>query len=160
MEDIANEFVEHRQEARLSAENRSESRLRYSWPVWFAENYNDILAQGQMVDISSGGAAFTCYADKCPYPGQEVTTRFSVPNHSNEDPFALENFVRNGRICRVDEISPYVRRVAIQFAEPLPFKPAEQQEELENSPLKVTVGEAIEEMVESVASVGMEMAEK
>ena len=21
--------------------NRSESRLRYSWPVWFAENFDD-----------------------------------------------------------------------------------------------------------------------
>ncbi len=160
MNDMAKEFTENRQEPRLSADNRSEVRLRYSWPVWFAENYDDILSQGQMVDVSSGGAAFTCYADKCPYPGQEITTRFSVPSHGDADPFALENFVRNGRICRVDEISAYVRRVAVQFAEPLPFKPAEQQEEFEDTPLNETVSEAIEEMVESLETVGADLVEK
>lgn len=106
-------------------ERRIEKRLRYSWPVWFAENFNDILTQGQMVDISSGGAAFTCYADKCPWPGQHITARFSVPRHDTGESFDLENFIRDGHICRIDEISPYVRRVAIQFADPLPFKPGE-----------------------------------
>lgn len=129
MEHLANEFVNNRQETRLTAENRGESRLRYNWPIWFAENYDDILSQGQMVDICSGGAAFTCYADKCPYVGQEVTTRFSVPSHGVDDPFAMENFVKNGSICRIDEISPHVRRVAVQFAEPLPFKPGEISED-------------------------------
>jgi len=28
----------------------------------------------------------------------------------------MENFIRHGRICRIDELSPYVRRVAVQFA--------------------------------------------
>lgn len=107
--------------------NRRENRLRYSWPVWFAENFNEMLSQGQMVDISSGGAAFTCYSDKCPYNGQKITTRFSVPKHGTDDPFSLENFIRTGTICRVDDIGPYVKRVAIQFAEPLPFKPGESE---------------------------------
>lgn len=107
------------------SEKRMEDRLRYSWPVWFAENFNDVLAQGQMVDVSSGGAAFTCYADKCPTAGDSITTRFSVPRHDASDPFDLENFIRQGHICRVDELSPFVRKVAVQFAEPLPFKPAD-----------------------------------
>jgi hypothetical protein len=38
----------------------------------------------------------------------------------------MESFVRTGHICRVDEVNRFVRRVAIQFAEPLPFKPGEQ----------------------------------
>ena len=104
---------------------RTENRLRYSWPVWFAENYEDMLSQGQMVDVSSKGASFTCYADKCPHPGQKITARFSVPKHHSEDPFDLENFIRSGSICRIDEVGTYVRRVAFQFAEPLPFKPGE-----------------------------------
>jgi hypothetical protein len=106
-------------------ERRAEKRLRYNWPIWFAEDYNDSLIQGQMVDISSGGAAFTCYADSCPRTGDHITARFSVPRHGTEDEFDLENFMRSGHICRIDEISPFVRRVAVQFGEPLPFKPGE-----------------------------------
>ena len=107
-------------------ERRTERRLRYNWPVWFAEDYNDILAQGQMVDISSGGAAFTCYADNCPTAGDHITARFSVPRYEDSDAFDLESFIRDGNICRVEEVSPFIRRVAIQFAEPLPFRPGEE----------------------------------
>lgn len=154
MENLANEFVDNRREPRLLAENRGESRLRYNWPIWFAENYDDILSQGQMVDISSGGAAFTCYTDKCPQVGQEVTTRFSVPSHGAEDPFAMENFVKSGNICRIDEISPYVRRVAVQFAEPLPFKPGEISKE---ETLVSAVEEAMSEVADMVEGVSEEL---
>jgi len=106
-------------------ERRVEKRLRYNWPIWFAEDYNDSLIQGQMVDISSGGAAFTCYADSCPRAGDHITARFSVPRHGTGDAFNLANFMRSAHICRVDELSPFVRRVAVQFGEPLPFKPGE-----------------------------------
>jgi hypothetical protein len=106
-------------------EKRRENRLNYNWPVWFAEDYSNMLSQGQMVDISSEGAAFTCYADKCPHTGEEITTRFSVPNHHHENAFDMENFIRKGHVCRIEEIGDYVRKVAIQFAEPLPFKPGE-----------------------------------
>lgn len=106
-------------------EKRRENRLNYNWPVWFAEDYNDMLSQGQMIDISSEGAAFTCYADKCPHDGEEITARFSVPNHHHTDAFDLDNFIRKGHVCRVEEIGGYLRKVAIQFAEPLPFKPGE-----------------------------------
>ncbi|HOL32737.1 MAG TPA: PilZ domain-containing protein [Anaerohalosphaeraceae bacterium] len=105
-------------------ERRREERLRYSWPVWFAEDFDDILTQGQMVDISSRGAAFTCYADRCPTNGEMITARFSVPKFEDSDSFDMENFIRDGRICRIDELGPYIRRVAIQFSEPLPFNPA------------------------------------
>jgi hypothetical protein len=113
-------------------ERRREKRLQYNWPVWFAANFDGELSQGQMMDISSGGAAFTCYSDKCPHGEQKITTRFSVPLYDEENSFDLENFIRDGRICRIDEISPYIRKVAIQFAEPLPFKPAEMDSMLES----------------------------
>ena len=106
-------------------ERRKEERLRYNWPVWFAENFNDILTQGQIVDISSNGVAFTCYTDKCPQHGEKITARFSVPRHGDKNSFDMENFIRYGNICRIDSLSPFVRRVAVQFAESLPFKPAE-----------------------------------
>jgi hypothetical protein len=107
------------------AERRMEKRLRYNWPIWFGEDFNGTLTQGQMVDVSSSGASFTCYADGCPSTGGHITARFSVPCHGTEDAFDLENFMRGGHVCRVDELSPFVRRVALQFNEPLPFKPGE-----------------------------------
>ena len=111
----------------INTDRRREQRLRYHWPVWFAEDFNDILSQGQMVDVSSGGAAFTCRVDEhCPYVGQHVTARFSVPRYWPGEAFDMENFTRSGRICRVDEVNQFCRRIAIQFAEPLPFKPGEQ----------------------------------
>ena len=111
------------------AERRKEHRLRYHWPVWFAEDFDELLSQGQMVDVSSEGAAFTCYADQnCPYPGQNVTARFSVPRFETNDSFGMASFTRNGQVVRVDQLNDHVRRVAVQFAESLPFKPGEQSE--------------------------------
>ncbi len=70
-------------------ERRREARLQYSWPVWFAEDFDDILTQGQMVDVSSGGAAFTCYADKCPTrangTGRSAACRCIIYAHGNHE---------------------------------------------------------------------------
>jgi hypothetical protein len=107
-------------------ERRREQRLRYHWPVWFAENFGGLLSQGQMVDVSSGGAAFTCYADNsCPYPGQNITTRFSVPYYHEDSRFDITDFVRSGQVCRIDHLGSGLRRVAMKFHQPLPFKPGE-----------------------------------
>lgn len=111
-------------------ERRKEQRLRYYWPVWFARDLSHTLSQGQMVDISSKAAAFTCYADNdCPYLGQPIIARFSVPRYGPDDSFDMADFTREGHVCRVDNVNNYLRRVAVQFAEPLPFKPGEQSEE-------------------------------
>lgn len=80
-----------------------------------------------MVDVSGSGAAFTCFADRgCPWPGQNITARFSVPRHQPSDAFDMNDFVRSGSVCRVDNLNFGLRRVAIRFFEPLPFKPGEQ----------------------------------
>jgi hypothetical protein len=108
-------------------ERRTEQRLHYCWPIWFAESPDRFLSQGQMVDISSSSAAFTCYCDDdCPYPGQEITARFSVPRYGPDESFDMADFDRSARISRVDNVNRFLRRVAIQFAEPLPFRPGEQ----------------------------------
>jgi len=109
------------------SERRTEQRLRYYWPIWFAENFNNALSQGQMVDVSSKAAAFTCYADDgCPHLGQDITARFSVPQYGPDDSFDMANFTRSGHVYRVDQVNPFLRRIVVQFAEPLPFKPGEQ----------------------------------
>jgi hypothetical protein len=38
----------------------------------------------------------------------------------------MANFTRSGHICRIDNINRFLRRIAVQFAEALPFKPGEQ----------------------------------
>lgn len=80
-----------------------------------------------MVDISSRAAAFTCYADEsCPYLGQQITARFSVPRYGADDSFDMEDFTRAGHVCRIDSVNSFLRRIALQFADPLPFRPGEQ----------------------------------
>jgi hypothetical protein len=111
------------------AERRREKRLRYQWPVWFAEDFNGILSQGQMVDISSGGAAFTCFADRgCPSPGQRITARFSVPYYGSDESFDVNDFIRTGSVCRIDQLTNGMNRVAVRFYQALPFKPGEQEQ--------------------------------
>jgi hypothetical protein len=113
-----------------SQEKRREERLRYHWPIWFGEDFAGDLTQGQMADVSSGGAAFTYYSDGPHlFPGQRVTARFSVPRYGPEDSFDMVDFVRSGSVCRVEAVNQTLRRAAICFAEPLPFRPGEQVEE-------------------------------
>ena len=85
----------------------------------------------EMVDISSSGAAFTCFADDSPYQGQYITTRFSVPHYAKDNSFDLENHIRSGFVSRVENISAYTRKIAIQFAQPLPFNPGEQKQNIQ-----------------------------
>lgn len=108
-------------------EKRAEQRLRYHWFIQYAGSIKEPLSQGRMVDVCSSGAAFVCFANKsCPQLGKLVNTRFSVPHFDSDKPFDTASFSRIGRVCRVDNINSSLRRVAIQFARPLPFKPGEQ----------------------------------
>ncbi len=108
-------------------ERRTEHRLEYYWPIWFTEDCDEGLSQGKMLDISSSGAAFSCYIDdSCLYRGQRITAHFSVPLFGSDASFEMTNFTRSGRICRVDEVHRFSRQVALRFAEPLPFRPGEQ----------------------------------
>ncbi len=116
----------------MTIENRTEERLRYHWPIWFAEDLNGELLQGQMADLCSQGAAFTCYVDDhCPHLGQHIAARFSVPRYGQDGSFDMVDFVRSGQVCRVDGVNNLLRRIALQFSEPLPFRPGEQEIALE-----------------------------
>lgn len=110
-----------------TSERRRERRLRYHWPIWFAEDFDEELLQGQMVDICSAGAAFTYYpVQSSLYTGQPITARFSVPCFGIEEGFNMANFTRTGSVCRVDKVNNFLHRIAVHFAEPLPFSPGEQ----------------------------------
>ena len=110
-----------------SGEQRAEERLAYDWPIWFGEDFEKAQFAGQMVNVSSKVAVFTCHADKKhPYEGQELTLRFSVPRFGPGGEFNKVAFTKSGRICRVEDEDEVLRRVAVQFDEPLFFKPGEQ----------------------------------
>jgi hypothetical protein len=99
----------------------------YNWPIWFADDFNKEPSQGQMVDISSKAAAFTCHAyESHLFSGQQITTHFSVPLSGLGDSFAMRNFIRSGCTYRVDHVSSLLCRVTVQFVELLPFRPGEQ----------------------------------
>ncbi len=108
-------------------ERRKSMRLHFRWPVWFAENFNETLLQGQMQDVSSSGMAFTCNTNEGHiYIGQNITIRFSVPRFGADDSFGVADFIRSGHICKVDHVNNNLRRIALQFSEQLPFDPAEE----------------------------------
>jgi hypothetical protein len=108
-------------------EQRAEKRLRYRWHARFALNPKQKPLSGQMVDISSKGMALLYHADEnCPGPNQSITTNFGIPYFDSGDSFDTVFFNRIGRVCRIDNLTSKVNRLAIQFAEPLFFKPGEQ----------------------------------
>ena len=80
-----------------------------------------------MVDVSSKGMALLYHNDvSCPGPDQLITTNFGVPHFDSGGSFDTVFFNRIGRVCRIDNLTNKVNRIAIQFAEPLFFKPGEQ----------------------------------
>ena len=108
-------------------EKRAEQRLRYRWPVRFAVRFRQKPLSGQIVDVTSRGLAFLCHpGENCPHADQRVTTSFGVPHFNSQGSFDTVLINRVGRVCRIDSLSDKVNRVAIQFAEPLFFRPGEQ----------------------------------
>ena len=111
-------------------ERRREKRLQYQQSIWFGEDFNKRLYQGQMVDISSGGMAFNCdAAEKFACTGHRITTHFNVPHFDTNHSTDVLSFDRVGHICRITKQTENLHSLAIQFAEPLPFKPAEQDDD-------------------------------
>ncbi len=64
--------------------------------------------------------------DECPRSGQSITANFGVPHFGTHGYFDTFFFNRVGRVCRVDHLTSRVNRIALQFAEPLFFRPGEQ----------------------------------
>jgi hypothetical protein len=93
----------------------------------YAKSVKEPLLQGRMVDLSSQGAAFLCIAgNNCPKEDELLKTCFSVPRFDSDKTFDSTSYRRIGRVCRVDNVNNGLRRIALQFAKPLPFRPGEQ----------------------------------
>lgn len=108
-------------------ERRAERRLRYRWPVRFASDPSQKPLSAQMFDLSSKGMAMLFHANEdCPERDQSITANFGVPHFDAHGSFDTAFFNRVARVCRVDSLTPRVNRVAVKFAEPLFFRPGEQ----------------------------------
>jgi hypothetical protein len=108
-------------------ERRAEQRLGYCWPVNFTYDDKEKFFPGQIVDVSSQSIAFLCQADEnCPHPGQYLTANFAVPHFDRGSSFDTVLFNRSGIVHRLDELSSRVHRAVVRFADPLFFKPGEQ----------------------------------
>jgi hypothetical protein len=57
---------------------------------------------------------------------QKITTRIDVPLFADDGSFDMVRFDRTGQIRRVEKLNNSVHRIALEFTQPLPFKPAEQ----------------------------------
>ena len=112
-------------ETTASGNRRTESRLRYNWPIWVSlDDNHDRVIQGQMVDLNSHAAAFTFRThDGQPWVNQRLSTRFGVPHGGRDAAFEVQDFIRHGHVYRVEQPNSFVWRVVMQFNEPLPFKP-------------------------------------
>lgn len=107
-------------------DRRRESRLDYQWPVWFSEDFAQAMSQGLMVDISSGGISFDCYADGTPLQiDQHLTVRFSIPRFQGDDPTATVSITRTGHVRRMDSPEAGRCRIALEFDIPLALCPVE-----------------------------------
>ena len=108
-------------------ERRREQRLKLGGSIWFNSDGDGKTLRGQLIDVSSCGMAFTCYNTRTiPTRGQQITARFSVPFFAPDGVIQERKFTRMAKICRVGSDSSHLKRIAVQFAEPLPFRPAEQ----------------------------------
>ena len=120
--------VDQRQvDHKRAVERRAEERLLHRSVMRFAGAREGFLG-GTMRDVSSGGMAFTCSTGKGQLrQDQEIVTQFSVPRFNRDNSFDTISFERKGRIRRIEKIDNSICRVAMQFAKPLNFKPAERR---------------------------------
>ncbi len=116
-----------------SIERRREDRLRHRSPVLFGDDFKQIFSQGRMLNISSGGLAFSYDSrEKRIRPNQKIATRFDAPRFNPDNSFDIVSFDRRGHICRINKLNNLLSCIAVQFAKPLPFKPAEQKFKSDN----------------------------
>ena len=107
-------------------DRRRELRLSHRSHISFAGSSEKELIEAKMRDVSSGGMSFACRTNSDYLQlGSEITTHFSVPRFNIDRSFDKIKFTRTGLIRRVDKIDPALYCIALQFANPLPFKPAE-----------------------------------
>ena len=81
------------------------------------------FSKGQLIDVSSSGAAFTAELEtQLPRIGDSILVRIRLPRAGRD----ADDFVRRAYVREVGNTEDSLRRVAVEFAKPLPYKPVEQ----------------------------------
>jgi hypothetical protein len=109
-------------------ERRRESRIRFSWPLWFGYEERGEFHRGQVVDLGRSGVAFTVEEGQCPQPGQHVVTRFSFPRNL-VDEFEMGSYYHWSEVLRVERQGNGHCRVAMRLHRPLACDPGATAEE-------------------------------
>ncbi|MHC4122038.1 MAG: hypothetical protein ACYSSI_00560 [Planctomycetota bacterium] len=105
-----------------TGERRKEQRLYCKEQILFVYGFMLTSSGGQLVDVSSCWAAFTCSLNAAPPGiGETMLVRLKIP-HPNS---GATDFARRAYTRRVDNIDNSSYRIVIQFAKPLPYKPVE-----------------------------------
>ena len=108
-------------------EKRLEKRLSYGWPMQFCRENDKDFIQGQMVNISSNYAAFTCDPRFNPDSKDVLVVQISVPKFTSKDNYEEKKFVRFCRIFLLGKMDLSLNLIVVKFTVPLPFKPGEQR---------------------------------
>ncbi|MHC4424557.1 MAG: hypothetical protein ACYSYV_00510 [Planctomycetota bacterium] len=114
------------------SERRREQRLYYHWPIWFSKESAKAFApekrfQGQMLSVSSDGAAFTYCAEEISlHQNEQIIARFRVPRFGSSEPFSMALFTRAGHVSGTYDVDNSRCKAIIQFDRPLFFNPGEQ----------------------------------
>ncbi len=110
-----------------NGERRKEKRMLCNWPIWFYDDSDTRIIQGQLADISSNAAAFTYYTyEKYLLPNQRIIAYFSIPFYGLSNSFAVRDFIRPGHILNIYQMDDLVYRISAKFEDVLNFKPGEQ----------------------------------
>ena len=109
-------------------ERRREQRIYYIRQMRYFKSLNKSRQKVQKVDISSNGKGFTCSMSNQNLLAarQKITTRLDVPLFCKDGSYDMVRFDRTGQIRRVEKLNNSIHRIALEFTQPLPFKPAEQ----------------------------------
>jgi hypothetical protein len=101
--------------------------MHYRWPIWFSDDFDTKLTQGQLIDISSKAITFTYYThEKYLFPNQKIITHFSTPVYGFSNSFAIRDFTRSSYILSICHKNNALYRITAQFEEVLTFRPGEQ----------------------------------
>ncbi|MHA2033387.1 MAG: hypothetical protein ACW99Q_28785 [Candidatus Kariarchaeaceae archaeon] len=90
------------------------------------ENDKDFI-QGQMINISSTHAAFTCDPRFNPDPKDVLVVQINVPKFISKDNYEKRDYTRFCTIFRLGKMDLSLNLIVVKFTAPLPFRPGEQK---------------------------------
>lgn len=105
------------------AEKRAEPRLRFCWDTQIFCDANPRGRNARMVDLNSRCAAILLENEHPVHAGSHLELGLMYP-HVRDGEFEIEHTHRYGTVYRCEHYNETLKRVVVQFDEPLPDLPA------------------------------------